>query len=161
MGPERNAYVADPNFPDEIKLQELWSINVDEGFGSAAISQDKAYMLDRKDDEFDIVKCLDLNSGNTIWEYKYASSARFGFNGSRSIPSVDDKHVYTVGILGHISCLDKKSGKLKWQRHLKNDWNAEAPPWGFGSSTLIHGKYVYSRSLECKYRHSCVKYRKW
>ena len=147
LGPNRNGYIEDSDFKGKINISELWSMPVGEGFGGAAISKGLAYILDREDDDSDIIKCIELKSGKVKWRYEYKSEARFGFNGSRSIPSVDDKNVYTVGVLGHISCLDKISGKLKWQRNLNSDWGAEAPPWGFGSSVLIHNNMCIAAPL--------------
>lgn len=138
LGPNRNAYIEDPDFKGNVNLSELWSHPAGEGFGSTAVSNNRVYILDRENDEEDVIKCLELMTGKLIWQYKYSSPARFGFNGSRSVPSVDDKNVYAIGVLGHVSCLDKLSGKLKWQRNLAKDWGAVAPPWGFGSSPLIY-----------------------
>lgn len=137
LGPSRNSYIEDTNFKGKISPQELWSVQIGEGFGGTAVSNGKVYMLDRVNDEEDIIRCWDLNTGKKIWSTNYKSEARFGFNGSRSVPSVDDKNVYTIGVLGHVTCLDKNSGKIKWQRNLNEDWGGEAPPWGFGSSPLI------------------------
>jgi len=138
LGPNRNAYFEDPKFTGNLNVSEIWSQPVGEGFGGAAISNNLVYILDRKDDELDIVKCWELKTGKIKWKYEYKSEARFGFNGSRSVPSIDDKNVYTIGVLGHITCLDKLTGKLKWQRNLASDWGAVPPPWGFGSSPFIY-----------------------
>ncbi|MCM8526637.1 MAG: PQQ-like beta-propeller repeat protein, partial [Lentisphaeraceae bacterium] len=143
LGPNRNGYLEDRSFKLPKNLEEIWSKDVGEGFGGAVTSEGLVYTLDRLDDEFDVIKCWELKSGKEIWQNKYKSEARFGFNGSRSAPTVYEEYVYTIGVLGHITCLNKKTGKLIWQRNLNGDWQGEAPPWGFGSSVLIYnGKCI-------------------
>ena len=134
LGPSRSGQVIDEKFtPWNKSLPEKWSASLGEGFGGAVIDNDEVFILDRHESEFDIIKCYDLANGNTKWIHKYKSEGRFGFNGTRSVPAVDNKAVYTIGCMGNILCVDRHTGKKIWERNLLKEWNAPSPPWGFGS----------------------------
>ena len=97
--------------------KEIWAVSVGEGFGGAAVSKGEVFILDRVDDTFDVVRCMDLKSGKDKWATKYENEGRFSHNGSRSIPAVDDKYVFTMGCMGDVVCVDRKLGKIIWQKN--------------------------------------------
>src|SRR5690606_13636475 len=39
-------------------------------------------------------------------------------------------------------CVDAKSGKGRWSRHLVNDFGGSVPSWGYTESPLVLGKMV-------------------
>lgn len=138
LGPNRSGQVFDKHFkPWQTPLIDNWSIEVGEGFGGPIIDGTDVFLLDREESEKDILKCLDLTTGSIKWKLEYISEGRFGFNGTRSVPAVDDKYVFTIGCMGDIICADKKNGNQVWHRNLIKDWQAPSPPWGFGSSPLL------------------------
>ncbi|MCH2205587.1 MAG: PQQ-binding-like beta-propeller repeat protein [Lentisphaerales bacterium] len=139
LGPDRSGQVTDKKFiPWNQPLKEQWSLPLGEGFGGAIIDKAEVFILDRQEDELDLIKCFDLESGKTKWTCKYKSEGRFGFNGTRSVPAVDNEAVYTIGCMGNILCVNRRTGKKLWERNLLKDWSAPSPPWGFGSSPLLY-----------------------
>ena len=90
LGPDRTGKVIDKNFKGTFGQgpKELWKTSVGQGFGGASISNGEVFILDRQDDELDIVKCFNLQSGKLKWQNSYKNEGRFGYNGSRSIPAV-------------------------------------------------------------------------
>jgi outer membrane protein assembly factor BamB len=118
--------------------KELWTIQVGEGFGGAAIAAGKVYLLDRSNNERDIFRILDLKTAQTHWEYSYATGPlKASHPGSRSTPTVDGDRVYTVGLMGEFHCFDIPNRKVVWKRSLREDFGADAVPWGFSQSPLI------------------------
>jgi outer membrane protein assembly factor BamB len=141
LGPERTGKIVDSNFKGKLGgdgPKELWKIDVGEGFGGAAVSKGEVFILDREDDENDIVRCFDLKTGKEKWSSKYKNAGRFSHNGSRSIPAVDDKYVFTMGCMGDVVCTNRKDGKTVWHKNLKADWKSKPEGWGFGQSPILY-----------------------
>jgi outer membrane protein assembly factor BamB len=118
--------------------KELWTIKVGEGFGGVSIVGGKVYLLDLSNNERDIFRILDLKTGQELWEYSYTTGPlKASHRGSRSTPTVDGDRVYTVGVMGEFQCFDVESKKVVWKKSLREDFGADAVPWGFAQSPLI------------------------
>lgn len=134
----------------------LWTIDVGEGFGAAAVRDGEVYILDRRDDARDILRCIDLQTGKPLWDFAYDAPGTLKYNGSRNVPTVDEARVYTLGPFGQFHCLDRKTHAAIWSAHLVNDFKApeidraqppknraekllraQVPEWGLTQSPLI------------------------
>lgn len=143
MGPKSDGISTDKiikAFP-EGKANVLWSVDTGEGFGGAAISAGKVYILDRyHGDNKEVFRCFDLNTGKEEWKHEYTTAAYKGsYQGSRSTPTVDGDMAYTVGVLGDLIAFDLKGKKVAWQKNVGKDFGARAGGWGFAQSPLVHG----------------------
>jgi outer membrane protein assembly factor BamB len=119
--------------------EELWSFPLGPGFGGAAIFDDEVFILDRKPGESDILRCVDLETGEERWNYSYEAPGELPYPGSRAVPTVDSKHVWCVGPMGHFYCFDKKSGQPLWKHNLLEEFDVELDTWGFSQSPLLYG----------------------
>ncbi len=145
LGPYRNATYKDQDMIiswPEGGPRELWSIPLGEGYGGAAIFEEEVFVLDRKKGESDILRCIDLNSGKEKWSFSYEAKGEISFPGSRAVPTVDNKHVFSVGPHGDFYCFDKKSGKPLWNHNILQDFNRELTSWGVSQSPLIYNDLV-------------------
>jgi outer membrane protein assembly factor BamB len=53
---------------------------------------------------------------------------------------VAEGRVYTLGAMGELLCLDAKSGKVLWERHLIKDFELSDPPtWGYAAHPILDG----------------------
>lgn len=151
LGPDRTGTIKDAKFKGSLgSLSEVWSIKLGAGFGGAATSGGEAFVLDRDDNDNDIVKCINIADGKVKWSNSYKNPGRFGYPGSRSIPAVDDKYVFTMGSVGDVVCTDRKSGKTVWKKDLKKDYGSKPESWGFGQSPLLYGDTVIFAPLSSK-----------
>ena len=91
------------------------------------------------------VQCLDAKTGEQLWVHEYKCNYKLSYpNGPRATPTVDGKHVYTLGAEGHLNCLEVDSGDVVWSRDLKKDYGMElAPHWGFAAHPLVDGETLY------------------
>src|SRR5262249_19218323 len=48
--------------------------------------------------------------------------------------------LYTLGALGHVLCLDAKTGDVVWKRDAVAEHGAKVPEWGFAGSPVIDGE---------------------
>lgn len=117
--------------------QVLWEHKLGEGFGGAAIKDGRVYILDRIDSKEDVLRCYDLSSGKELWTFENSDPGSFDYNGSRPTPTLDNAHLYTVGPMGSVYCINLKTHKLRWKREFKIDFQAERPFWAYSQSPLL------------------------
>ena len=143
MGPNRNGITTQEGLLrtwPEGGPQTLWSVNLGIGFGGPVIKAGKVYLLDRDDEVGDTMRCYDLNTGKELWNYGYSSPGSVMFPGSRSVPAVDDKHVYSCGPNGDLYCIDINTHQPVWHKNVWTDFGGgEIPTWAISQCPLIYG----------------------
>ncbi len=115
----------------------LWTVKVGKGYGGACIQGGKVYLLDRPGRRQDVLRCLDLKTGREEWTYAYPAPGTVDHDGSRSTPLVTEKHIFTVGLFGHVHCISKATRKPVWTKHLLKDYGGRRiPTWAVAQSVL-------------------------
>ena len=153
LGPDRNGVSSEKGlarkWPDN-GLKELWSVDLGQGFGGAAIKDGKVFLLDRAQTSEEVVRCLDFKDGRELWNFSYATrEVQLPFPGSRSTPTVDDGFVYTLGRVGNLNCVSRKTHKAVWSRDLMKEFGYETTSrWGYSQSPLVHGDHVIVCALD-------------
>jgi outer membrane protein assembly factor BamB len=121
----------------------LWTVNVGPGYGGPVIRDGKVYLLDRDDKTGDIMRCFDFNNGKELWKFSYNAPGSVMFPGSRSVPAVDDKYVWSVGHNGDMYCIDIKTHKPVWNKNIWTDFGGtKLPIWAISQCPLIYGDMV-------------------
>ena len=124
----------------------LWTTDVGAGFAGAAVRDAKVYVLDRADDAQDVLRCLDLARGREDWRFAYDAPGGLEHNGSRQVPAVDEKCVYTVGPFGHLYAVDRAGGRPVWSHNIVTDFRqrpdpkdpAKPPMWGVSQCPVLY-----------------------
>jgi outer membrane protein assembly factor BamB len=145
LGPDRNATITGTKILrswSEGTPKELWSFPLGEGFGGSAIYGDEVFILDRVKGESDIMRCIDLDTGVEKWSFSYEAKGEIPFPGSRTVPTVDRTHIWSVGPHGDFYCFDKDTGKPVWNRNLLEDFDRELTTWGVSQAPLIYEDLV-------------------
>jgi outer membrane protein assembly factor BamB len=121
--------------------QVLWSVPMGPGFGGAAIDDGKVYVLDRDEKVGDTLRVFDLASGKQLWTFAYDAPGSFMFAGSRTTPTLDGDHVYTVGPMGDLYAINIISRKPSWRKNIWKDFGggSELPRWAIVQNPLIYG----------------------
>ncbi|MFH1716986.1 MAG: PQQ-binding-like beta-propeller repeat protein [Planctomycetota bacterium] len=148
LGPNRNATSDEKgllkSWPAE-GPKVLWTLPLGDGFGGAAISDGKVYLLDRIVGKQEMLRCIDLNDGRELWSFAYEARGKVSHAGSRSTPAIDGNYVYTSGTFGDVYCIDKSTHKPVWNKNVwnKNVWKdhggGKVPTWGICQNPLIYG----------------------
>jgi len=122
------------------KPQIAWTCAVGTGFSSVVVQADRAYTIGHIDRE-DIVFCLDVLSGQTIWKYAYPADLddRDFEGGPTSTPTIDGDRVYVMSRSGDLFCLSATNGTKHWQKQIVDDAQVRLPGWGFSAAPLIVG----------------------
>ena len=146
LGPERNSTSSDTglmrSWPSS-GPKVLWSVNVNKGYGGPVIKDGKIYLLDREDRTGDNLRCIDFTTGKELWNYSYNSLGNVSFPGSRSVPVVDNRYVYTCGQNGDLYCIDINTHKPVWSKNIWSDFGGEKiPTWGISQCPLIYENLV-------------------
>ncbi len=147
-GKNRDAILADEtnlarDWPPE-GPRVLWTIDVGMGYAGAAISKGRAYVVDYDvENKRDVIRCLSLQDGRDIWQYSYGVKVKPNHGVSRTIPTVTDKYVISMGPKCHVTCLDAETGEQQWLLNLVKDYGAKVPAWYAGQCPLVDdGKVI-------------------
>ncbi len=139
LGPHRNSTSDETGILrawPEAGPETLWTVPVGIGFGGPVVKDGKVYLLDRNAEVGDTMRCLDLSTGEKLWDFAYDAPGAVMFPGSRSVPIVDGNHVYSCGGFGDLYCIDINTHKPVWNKNVWTDFGGEPPSdeGGFGSS---------------------------
>ena len=143
LGPDRNSISPQKglmrSWPEK-GPEVLWSIPVGIGYGGPVVKNGKVYLLDREDGVCDIMRCFDLQTGKELWKFSYDAPGTLPFPGSRSVPIVDDRHVYSCGPNGDLYCIDIQTHQPVWKKNVWKDFGGEnLPTWGIAQCPVIYG----------------------
>ncbi len=151
LGPTRNAVSTETGIKRSWPAggpEVLWTVEMGEGFGAAAVSEGKVYVLDRDGDRGDIFRVLDLMTGNQEWTFAYDAPGKLDRGGSRAVPTVDGDYIYICGSFGHFHCLNKQTHKVVWSKNVWKDFSgADVPRWGIAQNPLIYDDLVILASM--------------
>ncbi|MHC4214977.1 MAG: PQQ-binding-like beta-propeller repeat protein [Planctomycetota bacterium] len=121
----------------------LWSVEVGEGYAGAAILNGRVYLMDYdQENRRDVVRCMSLEDGRDIWRYSYPVKLKRWHGMSRTVPTVTEKYVVTMGPKCHVTCLDSKTGEFKWMINLVKEFGASVPEWYTAQCPLIEDSKV-------------------
>ena len=94
----------------------LWKIEdkLGTGFGGPVVAAGRVYLLDRVNDQQDVLRAIDLASGKEEWTFAYyappeakddpaAGKWKGDYNGSRNLPTVDASGIYILGPFGDLT----------------------------------------------------------
>jgi outer membrane protein assembly factor BamB len=129
------------------KLKLLWKVEIGEGHASPIIEANRVFVVARQGEE-EIVSCLALDTGKTIWRqsypapYEMVSVASAHGKGPKSTPVVDSGRLYTFGISGILSAFDAAGGKLLWRKDFSKQYKATWPVYGTAMSPVVAGGRV-------------------
>lgn len=118
----------------------LWSRTLTgPGMAGVAVADGCVIVADKDLDEtVDIFRCLDSDTGNQRWQISYPAAGDMDFtNSPRATPVIHDGRVYLLGAFGDLHCVQLRSGRILWKRHLAKDFDATRPQWGYSSTPLI------------------------
>ena len=130
----------------------LWTLDLGPGYGGAAVTKGKVYLLDRITGKKDMFRCLDLNSGKELWSFAYDAKGRVQNRGSRSTPAIDGNYIYTCGSFGDLYCFERESPDdlmLKISGHVQ--FTDPDAGWDVGLAALLRDDSVFEWTGTCPY----------
>lgn len=120
--------------------RKLWERDLGEGYSGIAVDGSVLYTMYRRGTG-EYTLAASTATGQTLWERSENASFRGGMAmengpGPHSTPLVTADAVYAVGILAHLVCLDKKTGKAIWSHDLWREFNGTPMDRGYSGSPI-------------------------
>ena len=150
-GPDRAGLWDAAGLPEtfaEQKPTRLWSTPVGAGYSGPTVAGDSVYLMDRgpsgSTQQVERIVCVDRATGKQRWAHHYPCAYQnVGYAyGPRASVTVRDGKVWALGTMGHLHCLDAKSGDLIWAHDLGSEFEIDMPIWGLTNSPLVEGDVV-------------------
>lgn len=121
---------------------ELWRLALgDKGYAGVSSDGIAVYVIDHAGDQ-DIVRAIDLDKGVELWRFAYADNAKENYGFARATPAVSGGHVFTLGRLGQLHCLDAKTGAKVWNIDIVATFKGKPPQWQYAGSPIVVGRTV-------------------
>ena len=101
----------------------IWRTSLGEGYAGPAVHNGRVYLLDYNErKKADMLRCFSLSSGKELWRRWYYVELKRNHGYSRTIPSVTDKYLVTIGPRSHVMCLNPLNGNLLWTIDLEREY---------------------------------------
>ena len=151
-GPSRDGKILDETttWPKDLSgIKTTWRKELSEGYSSPIVTTDFVFTVETKNKSDEIVRAFDRKSGKQLWQTSWAGSMKVPFfarkNGSwvRSTPVYSKGTLYVGGIREVLVALDGKTGKEKWRVDFVKRGKSGVPTFGFVSSPLVEGDFLY------------------
>lgn len=128
----------------------LWKARIRMGWSSPSVSKGEVFVAwtEERTGVAETIACLDAATGEPKWKHTYQIGPYWKRNigwapgGFRSTPAVDDRHVYALGAIGHLHCLDRKTGKVVWMKNLWDEWFPSGEKGYSCSPLLVDGRLI-------------------
>jgi outer membrane protein assembly factor BamB len=152
LGPDRDGHTTETiaSWPP----RHVWRARVGVGYSSPVVADGRVYALGHEKPAAgpegrgkDSVFCLDAATGSELWRHQYdCQTARrdstASYPGPRATPAFADGSVFALSLEGLLTCLDARTGTVRWSHDLPRDLGGEIPFYGYCGSPLVYGRTV-------------------
>ena len=152
-GPTRDGQAAaSPAWPDRIDeatLVQKWRAELGPSYSGPIVAGDRVFITESRGKKSEVVQALSRSTGQQAWSAEWPGSMSVPFfaweNGDwiRATPAFDGESLYVAGMRDVLVCLDVASGKERWRVDFVKQFKSPLPAFGFVSSPLVDGEYVY------------------
>lgn len=115
------------------------------GYSTPILYEGDIYISGRRD-TMDVITRLDME-GDIVWETVYGRAWNQSFPETRSTPTIMDGHIYIMGGLGKVVCMDCESGEILWEENTHKEFEGEFHRWGMTESLLVTEDAVISSPI--------------
>jgi outer membrane protein assembly factor BamB len=125
----------------------VWKQKIGAGWSAFSVVNGHAVTMEQRG-EMEMTTCYNVRTGQLEWAH--STQGRFerveAGVGPRSTPTIDDGMVFSLGVFGHLACLDGANGKPLWEKDLLDEFdipseeNAAIVLWGRSASPLVVGE---------------------
>src|SRR5262249_30794487 len=136
-GPERNGISQEKGLLAEWPREGprlLWQVNnLGGGYSTPAVVGDRLYLLSNEGMADEFVKSLSVKDGQEIWSVRLGKvgnpEQKPSYPAARSTPTLDGDLLYALGSDGDLVCLERPTGKVRWQKNLRSDFAGQPGTW--------------------------------
>ena len=125
----------------------LWQLNdIGDGYSTPAVVGSRIYLMSNRGMENEFVAAHSTEDGRVVWTTRVGNVGNPKQNPpypkARSTPTVDGDFVYALGSDGDLACLDARSGKVRWQKNIRQEFAGQPGEWAYAESPLVDGDLV-------------------
>jgi outer membrane protein assembly factor BamB len=125
----------------------LWQVNdIGDGYSTPAVVGKRIYLMSNRGMNNEFVQALSTQDGKVIWTTRVGNVGNPDQNPpypkARSTPTVDGKSIYALGSDGDLVCLETTTGKIRWQKSLRQEFGGQPHDWAYAESPLVDGDVV-------------------
>lgn len=149
-GPSRDGSVPGRGWPSNLDgLERMWHVDLGKGYSGPIVTEDRVFVVETVDKKTVAVRALDRHSGETIWVQSWPGTGSVPFfaksNGDwvRSTPAFDGQTLFAGDMTEVLVALDGETGAQRWRVDLPARFETDVPDFGFASSPLVLGDYVF------------------
>jgi outer membrane protein assembly factor BamB len=140
-GPDYNGHSPEINLADSWPGEGppvLWNRALGQGYSAFTAAGDRVF-TQYQTLAGQYVICLTAETGETIWEYRYAWPYEAGgvYPGPRATPALADGRVYFAAPSGLVGCLSW-AGELVWSVPTKEQFRGRGADFGYAASPTVH-----------------------
>ena len=149
-GPQRNGNTAETGLLAEWPKEGpklVWQVNdIGAGYSTPSVVGDRLYLLSNQGLDNEFVQALEARDGKRIWSQTIGKvgnpNQQPSYPAARSTPTVDGEWVFAFGSDGDLACLERATGKVRWQKNVRADYGGQPGIWAYSESPLVDGEAV-------------------
>jgi outer membrane protein assembly factor BamB len=149
-GPQRNGISAETGLLAEWPKEGprlVWQVkDIGSGYSTPAVVGDRLYLLSNQGLDNEFVQALDAKDGKRVWSQRIGKvgnpDQQPSYPAARSTPTVDGEWLLALGSDGDLACLERATGKVRWQKNLRKDYGGQPGTWAYSESPLVDGGAV-------------------
>lgn len=120
----------------------LWKVPLgDQGYAGPSVADGKVFIIDHAGSE-DIVRALNLQTGEEVWRFAYADTSKHNYGYARATPTYAGGKLYTLSRLGLLHCLNAANGDKIWSVNIKQRFDGQSPKWNYAASPVVDGNQL-------------------
>ena len=147
-GPERNGISQETGLLKQWPAEGpklLWQVNdIGDGYSTPAVVGTRIYLMSNRGMENEFVQALSTQDGKPVWTTRVGNVGNPNQNPpyakARSTPTIDGDFIYALGSDGDLACLETGSGKIRWQKSIKKEFDGKPGIWAYAESPLVDGE---------------------
>lgn len=119
--------------------------DIGDGYSTPSVVGERLYLMSNRGMDEEFVQARNVRDGGEIWTTrvgKVGPNRGPQYPGARSTPTVEGESIYALGSDGDLACLDTASGKVRWQKNLREDFDGKPGNWAYAESPLVDGDVV-------------------
>jgi outer membrane protein assembly factor BamB len=145
-GPNRDGVWSETGVVERFETGELptkWRVQISSGYNGPTVADGRVFVMDRvtQPSQQERVHCFNAQTGEKLWSYAYECTyEQVQYKaGPRASVTISGGRAYSLGTMGHLHCLDVKSGKIMWSHDCRREYQARVPVWGVAAAPLAEG----------------------
>ncbi|WP_310821313.1 PQQ-binding-like beta-propeller repeat protein [Stratiformator vulcanicus] len=151
-GSNRDGIVAGNKWPQSLgedTLAPVWRKELPPSYSGPVLSRTTVFTTATENRENEVAYAFDRKSGEQLWRTQWPGAMTVPFfaaaNGSwiRATPAFDGNSLFVAGMRDVLVSLDAKTGEIQWQADFVKRLDAPLPAFGFASSPLLDGQFLY------------------